>query len=140
MINTLIYGLAWSQAVVPILLTTIPFFLRGPFFTMAAGVLIEVYFVAMMLSAGWIARLAGCDRFDEGSTSGCVLWGVDVSSSLYTLGMTGWLGMFVLPLGFFVLAVGIVQGFGWLGLLKGIGLLFVAAMLFGFFWGLLGLG
>ncbi|MEL6546647.1 MAG: hypothetical protein AAFQ82_18625 [Myxococcota bacterium] len=140
MINTAISALAWSQIVMPLAVVTALIVFRAsisPYVVLGAGVFIAVYFFVVLSSAGWIAEFAGCDRFDEGSTSGCVIGGVDVSSSLYALGMTGWLGMFVLPLAFLVFGAGLILAFGWMGLLKAIGVVFLIAAAIGFIQGLM---
>ncbi len=52
--------------------------------------------------------LAGTDCVvNEGFAKGCILLGVDTSSFLYSIGMTGWLMLLTIPLGlvFFLISL-----------------------------------
>jgi hypothetical protein len=55
------------------------------------------------LIAGTIANYYGCD-LDEGSIHPCVINGVDIGDTLYTLGVLGWLALGTIPLGMIALA------------------------------------
>jgi hypothetical protein len=53
--------------------------------------------VFSVLIAGLTANAAGCN-LDEGSVYPCVIFGADIGSLLYTMGVFGWLGLITLPI------------------------------------------
>jgi hypothetical protein len=55
------------------------------------------------LGAGAVATALGC-RLDEGQPHPCVFGGTDLGSTLYTLGVLGWLSLASIPLGLILLA------------------------------------
>lgn len=56
------------------------------------------------MTAGTIANHYGCD-LDEGSIHPCIVNGVDIGGTLYTMGVLGWLALGTIPLGMIALAV-----------------------------------
>ncbi len=59
--------------------------------------------VASVTIAGIVAGGAGC-ALDEGSVHPCLVNGVDMGETLYTLGVLGWLMLLTLPIGVIALA------------------------------------
>lgn len=51
-----------------------------------------------VMAVGLIAEANGC-RVDEGSPHPCVVNGVDIGQSLYSVGVLGWLMLATIPLG-----------------------------------------
>ncbi|WP_137156977.1 hypothetical protein [Rhizobium sp. FKL33] len=78
----------------------------------AAIVLFALGPLLLALSAGLIAQTAGC-TLDEGSVHACLIGGVELGETLYTMFVLGWLTMMTAPLG-------AIAGLVWLIALAGV--------------------
>ena len=56
--------------------------------------------IAISIGAGTFAEANGC-VLNEGRVTPCVLLGIDWGSTLYTLGVLGWLFIISMPIGAF---------------------------------------
>lgn len=59
------------------------------------------------LSAGLVAQALGC-TLNEGNVHPCILLGVDLGMTLYTLFVLGWFMLLTLPYGVIALAIWLV--------------------------------
>lgn len=121
--NTLISIYAWSPLTISAIAVVWAIYYRGfvknhPWILVAIGVFIVVYFFFNLFSASWISKAANCTRFDAGSAEGCMLYGQDVSKSMYNFAVLPWLGILILPVGGYFIAGALIVMFGWINFFK----------------------
>ncbi len=136
-VNPLLSFIAWT----PIIFTAIIFYggiyywryhYNHPFVMIALGIGLLLYFFGIMHLGDKLAQWAHCTQRHEGSVEGCILYGRDISKGIYAIYMAGWSGMFAVPMGIILILGGIVLSIGWMGVLKGIGILFLIRLLMEF--------
>jgi hypothetical protein len=84
-------------------------FPRWPYIAILAVIIVlAIAPVVVAVVSGNIAGAYGC-RVDEGSVHPCLIGGTDYGDLFYTLGVSGWLMLATIPLGFLAaLILGVV--------------------------------
>ena len=52
-----------------------------------------------VLLGSFLGKITGCTSLNEGSVEGCIAFGMDISSQIYQLFVSGWYGVITLPIG-----------------------------------------
>ena len=135
--NFILNMYAWSPAIAAVISLLLIVVYRNyvssnPKILIITGLGIAIFFALVVFSSTTIGKIAHCESLDEGSVRGCMLLGRDVSEGIQTVFMSGWFGVLIVPIAFVVCFSGVVMVFGWVGLLKSIGLLFVATLITAF--------